>query len=166
MKKKRIMLLCMRSFLFLFLSVIVACISNLDTYQGKTADQNSRIALHGGSHNGVWQTDDLTVKYSYSRRPNNLQIAGDVALSDKLKDVSDIVQEFVLQVNFLNAAGRVMGTKELVIAGYREPMTQWNFDYNFELPARTTGIAFSYDGQMGAGIGGGAAEEFWYDPFR
>jgi len=42
----------------------------------------------------------------------------------------------------------------------------WDFDYNFELPARTTAMAFSYNGQMGAGAGEGLTEEFWYDPFQ
>ena len=154
------------SFLFLFLNVFVACVSSLDSYQGKTADQNSRIALNGGSHSGVWQTDDLTVKYSYSRTPNNLRISGGVALRDKVKDASDIVQEFVLQVSFLNGAGQALVTKELAISGYRETLTKWDFDHNFELPVGTSAMAFSYDGQMGAGAAGGGAEEFWHDPFQ
>lgn len=162
--KGKFRMLCMRGFLCLFFVASVGCISSLDTYQGKTANQNSRIALQGGSHNGVWQTDDLTINYKYFRKPNNLQIAGDVALSTKLTDASDIVKEFALQINFLDAAGRALGTKELVIAGFRESLTKWDFDYNFELPAKTAAIAFSYDGQMGAGLVG--AEEFWYDPFQ
>jgi hypothetical protein len=164
--KKKIITLFTRGFLLLFLSVLVACTSSLDTYQGKTADQNSRIALNGGSHNGVWQTDDLTVKYSYSRKPNNLQISGDVALKNKLTDASGIVQNFVLEVNFLNAAGQALGTKELAIAGYREMLTKWDFDHNFELPAGTSAMAFSYDGQMGADAAGDGADEFWHDPFQ
>jgi hypothetical protein len=164
--KKKIITLFTRGFLLLFLSVLVACTSSLDTYQGKTADQNSRIALNGGSHNGVWQTDDLTVKYSYSRKPNNLRISGDVELSNKMKDASDIVGNFVLQVNFLNAAGRALGTKELAIAGYREMITKWDFDHNFELPAGTSAMAFSYQGQMGTDAAGGGGEQFWHDPFQ
>jgi hypothetical protein len=164
--KKKIITVFTRFFLFLFLIVFVACAGSLDTYRGKTADPNSRIALHGGSHSGVWQTDDLKVKYSYLRKPNYLQISGEVALKDKLTDASDIVQEFFLEVNFLSAAGRALGTKELAIAGYREPQTKWDFDYNFELPAKTTAMAFSYTGQMGAGAGEGLAEQFWHDPFQ
>ena len=164
--RKKIITLFARGFLLLFLSVFIACVSSLDTYQGKTADQNSRIVLNGGSHNGMWQTDDLTVKYSYSRKPNNLQIAGNVELKDKLKDASDMVQNFLLQVHFLNAAGQALGTKELAIAGYREMMTKWDFNHNFELPAGTAAMAFSYDGQMGADAAGDAAQEFWHDPFQ
>jgi hypothetical protein len=149
------------------LSVLVACTSSLDTYQGKTADPKSRIALNGGSHNGVWQTDDLSVKYSYSRKPNSVRISGDVALSNKMTDASDVVQNFVLQVNFLNANGQALDTKELAIAGYREMLTKWDFDHNFELPAGTSAMAFSYQGQMGAeAAGGGSSEQFWHDPFQ
>jgi hypothetical protein len=72
----------------------------------------------------VWQTDDITVNYSYSPKPNSLQISGDVNLSDKMKDASDIVQTFFLQVNFLNANGRALATKELAVAGYREMITK------------------------------------------
>jgi hypothetical protein len=166
LKKKTITLLAW-GFLLLFLSVCVACVSSLDTYQGKTADQNSRIVLKGGSHNGMWQTDDLTVKYSYSRKPNNLQITGNVELKDELKDASDTVQNFILQVNFLNANGQALGTKELVVAGYRETITKWDFDHNFELLANTAAMAFSYQGQMGVeAAGGGSAEQFWHDPFQ
>ena len=62
--KKKIITPFARFFLLLCLIVFFACAGSLDTYRGKTADPNSRIALHGGSHIGVWQTDDLTVKYS------------------------------------------------------------------------------------------------------
>lgn len=160
-KKKNIAVFTL-GFLFLFLSVFVACTNSLDTYQGKTANQKSRIALNGGSHNGVWQTDDLAVKYSYSRKPNSLRISGDVDLSAKMKDASDIVQNFVLHVNFLNANGQVLGTKELAMAGYRETITEWDFDHNFEPPARTSAMAFSYSGQMGEEAGGGgSSQQFW-----
>ena len=84
----------------------------------------------------------------------------------KLTAASNIVQDFVLEVNFLSAAGRALGTKEIAVAGYREPQTKWDFDYNFELPARTTAMAFSYNGQMGAGAGEGLAEQFWHNPFQ
>jgi hypothetical protein len=162
--EKNIITVFTLGFLSVLLSVLLACTSSLDTYRGKTANQESRIALSGGSHNGAWQTDDLTVKYSYSRSPNNLQISGDVALKAKLTDASDVVQNFVLQVNFLNAAGQALGTKELVMAGYRETLTKWDFDHKFEPPASTSAMAFSYDGQMG-GDRGGLAEKFWHDPF-
>lgn len=152
--------------LSVLLSVFLSCTSSLDTYIGKTADQESRIALSGGSHKGVWQTDDLTVNYSYSRKPNSLQISGDVSLSNKMKDASSIVQTFFLQVNFLNANGRVLETKELAVAGYHERITNWEFNHKFELPARTSAMAFSYTGQMGEGAGEGSSEPFWRDPFH
>jgi hypothetical protein len=165
--KKKIITLFTQGFLLLFLSVLVACTSSLDSYQGKTADQKSRITLNGGSHNGLWQTDDLTVKYSYSRIPNNLRISGDVELSNTMKDASDIVENFVLQVNFLNANGQALGTKELAMAGYRETITKWDFDHNFELPARSSAMAFSYSGQMGEEASGeGSSQQFWHDPFQ
>ena len=165
--KKKIILLFKQGMLSLFLIVFVACAGSLDNYQGKTADPDSRIGLNGGSHNGTWQTDDLTVKYSYSRKPNTLQITGNVELKDKLKDVSDIVQNFVLQVNFLNSNGQALDTKELAIAGYREMVTNWDFDHSFELPANTSAMAFSYQGQMGfEAAGGGSAGQFWHDPFQ
>jgi hypothetical protein len=165
-KKKKIITVFTLGFLPVLLSVFVACTNSFDTYIGKTADQESRIALNGGSHNGVWQTDDLAVNYSYSRKPNSLRISGDVNLSDKLKDASNIVQTFFLQLNFLNANGQVLETKELAVAGYRETITKWNFDHNFQLPARTSAMAFSYTGQMGEGAGEGSSESFWHDPFQ
>ena len=165
-RKKKIITVFTLGFLSVFLSVFLACTSSLDTYIGKTADQQSRIALNGGSHNGVWQTDDLTVKYSYSRKPNSLQISGDVNLSNKMKDASNIVQTFFLQVNFLNANGQALATKELAVAGYRETITRWEFDHNFELPHHTSAMAFSYTGQMGEGAGEGSSEPFWRDPFH
>jgi len=164
--KKNIKTVFTLGLLSVLLSAFVACTNSFDTYIGKTADQESRIALNGGSHNGVWQTDDLAVNYSYSREPNRLRISGDVSLSQEMKDVSNIVQTFFLQVNFLNANGQVLGTKELAVAGYRETITKWEFDHNFELPARTSAMAFSYTGQMGEGAGEGASESFWHDPFQ
>jgi hypothetical protein len=165
--EKKIITVFRLGFLFLVLNVLVACTSSLDSYQGKTADPSSRLALNGGSHNGVWQTDDLAVKYSYSRNPNRVQISGDVALSNKMTDASPVVQNFVLQVNFLNANGQALGTKELAVAGYREMITSWNFNHNFELLANTAAMAFSYQGQMGVeAAGGGAGAQFWHDPFQ
>jgi hypothetical protein len=49
---------------------------------------------------------------------------------------------------------------------HREPFTKWHFDRNYELPAGTSAMAFSYDGQMGADATGGSDEEFGHDPFR
>ena len=164
--KKNIKTVFTLGFLSVLLSVFLACTSGFDTYIGKTADQQSRIALNGGSHNGVWQTDDLAVNYSYSRRPNSLRISGDVSLSQKMKDESNIVQTFFLQVNFLNAHGQVLNTKELAVAGYRETITKWEFDHTFELPARTSAMAFSYTGRMGEDAAGGSSESFWHDPFQ
>jgi len=37
---------------------------------------------------------------------------------------------------------------------------------NFELPAGTAAMAFSYDGQMEADLAGDATEKFWHDPFN
>jgi hypothetical protein len=60
-----------------------------------------------------------------------------------------------------------LGTKELAVAGYREMITSWNFNHNFELPANTAAMAFSYQGQMGVeAAGGGSGEQFWHDPFQ
>ena len=84
----------------------------------------------------------------------------------KVKDASDIVQHFYVQVVFLNAAGRGLNTKELVIAGDLEPIAKWDFNHNFEILAGTSGMAFTYDGQMAADLGGNAAMEFWHDPFQ
>ena len=86
-------------------------------------------------------------------------------MKDKLTDASGMVQSFVLQVNFLNAAGQALGTKELAMAGYRERLTTWDFDHKFEPPAGTSAMALSYDGQMG-GDRGGVVETFWHDPFQ
>jgi hypothetical protein len=153
-------------FLFLFFSVFVACTNSLDSYKGETADAQSRIALPEGPHKGAWSTDDLSAEYSYSRKSNNFRIFGQVELSNRLKDASDIVATFVFQVVFLNADGQALDTKDLFIAGYREPFTKWHFDRTYMLPAGTSAMAFSYDGQMGVDPGGDAAAEFWYDPFR
>ena len=163
---KKIIMICLLGSLVLFLSVFVACTNSLVTYKGKTADKKSRIALPDGPHKGVWSTDDLTAQYSYSRKANDLRIFGQVELSKKLKDASDIVQDFFLQVTFLDADGQALDTKVLAAAGHREPFTKLHFDRNYELPASTSAMAFSYDGQMGEDATGGSDEEFWHDPFR
>jgi hypothetical protein len=153
-------------FSFLLLSVLAACTSSLFSYRGQTANPQSRIALQEGLHKAVWSTDDLSVEYSYSRNSNNLRISGQVELSNELKDVSDVVANFFLQVVFLNADGRASDTEELVAAGYGEPITKWQFDRTYVMPANAAAMAFSYDGQMGLDPLRGATKQFWHDPFH
>jgi hypothetical protein len=151
-------------FSFLFLSALAAC-SSLVSYQGQTANPQSRIALQEGQHKGVWSTDDLSIEYSYLQNSNNLRLSGQVELSNALKDVSDVVANFLLQVVFLNAESRALGTKELVNTGFAEPITQWQFDRTYVMPANTAAMAFSYTGQMGIHPLRGATQQFWHDPF-
>jgi hypothetical protein len=149
------------------LVVLVACKSSSFTYRGKTSEEKSRIALQNGSHKSVWKTNDVSAQYSYTCNANNFQISGQVNLGAGLKAASDIVQSFIFRLNFLNVDGKVLDNKVLAEAGFREPITTWQYDKNFKLPTGTTAIAFSYQGQMGVDKGGGnASAEFWHDPFQ
>jgi hypothetical protein len=144
---------------------MVACAGGFDTWRGRTSHEKDRIALHDGSDQGIWKTDDLVVRYNYSLSSNDMHITGNAALSQMLQDRADAVKRFTLAVNFLDAQGKDIETRELAAAGYKEEAMSWTFEHRFALPAGTAAMAFSYDGEMSQGSGGGSGEGFWYDPF-
>lgn len=150
----------------LLLISMLACAGGLDTWRGKTANEDSRIELQAGSHKGMWRTDDLIVRYSYTLDANHMRITGNVALSQMLQDQSDAVQRFTLAANLLDDAGKDLGTHELATAGYGEDAMSWTFEKHLVLPSGTATMAFSYNGEMARGPDGDSAGGFWYDPFQ
>ena len=174
--KKRILVVIKKCILLLFISTLVACQSSFFSYRGATAVQESRIALRqGGPHVGFWKTDDLSMHYHYQRDWDNVELSGVIELADSLKYSFTALEYLFLQVNFLDADGKVLETKLALSSDYRHMIKKLSFKRSLKLPTGTAAIAFSYTGRVVEGggtgrvledAGDGDSWDFWMTPFR
>lgn len=174
--KKRTYVVLKGCLLFLFIGALVACQSRLFSYRGATAEQQSRIALlEGGPYVGFWKTEDLSMHYRYLRYPENLELSGVVELANRLKYNFTTLEYLFLQVNLLDAEGKVLESKVVLTSDYRHMIKKLPFKRSLELPPGITAIAFSYKGRVleGGGTtrvledaGDGDSWDFWRTPFR
>ena len=174
--KKRTLLALKGCLLLFFIGALVACQSSFFSYRGATAKQESRIALlEGGPHVGFWKTKDLSMHYHYLRDPDNLELSGVIELDDSLKYNFTALEYLFLQVNLLDAEGKVLESKQAFTSDYRHMIKKLSFKRSLKLPMGTTAIAFSYTGRVreGGGIGrvlkdAGDSDswDFWMTPFR
>jgi len=174
--RKRTLVVLKGCLLFLFLGALVACQSSFFSYRGATAEQEWRIALlEGGPHKGFFRTRDLSMHYRYLRDLDNLQLSGVVELDDSLKYNFRSIEYLFLQVNLLDAEGKVLESKLVLTSDHLQLIEELPFKRSLELPPGTTAIAFSYTGRVREGggtgrvledAGDGDSWDFWMTPFR
>jgi len=174
--KKRTLVVVKKCLLLLFISTLVACQSSFFSYRGATTKQESRIALlEGGPHLGFWKTKDLSMHYHYLRNPDNLELSGVIELADSLQYNFTALEYLFLQVNLLDAEGKVLESKRVFTSDYRHMIKKLSFKRSLKLPTGTTAIAFSYTGRVMEGggtgrvledAGDGDSWDFWMTPFR
>jgi len=174
--KKRTLVVLKKCLLLLFIGALVACQSSFFSYRGATAEQESRIALlEGGPHVGFWKTKDLSMHYHYLRDPDNLELSGVIELANSLKYNFRSIEYLFLQVNLLDAEGKVLESKVVLTSDHLQMIEKLPFKRSVGLPPGTAAIAFSYTGRVREGgrtgrvledAGDGDSWDFWMTPFR
>ncbi|HUU39363.1 MAG TPA: hypothetical protein VMW42_00330 [Desulfatiglandales bacterium] len=175
LRTKPSVMLSMIGLLTLFLGVAVACQGRFLSYRGAVAKQESRIPLlEGGPHTGFWKTQDLSMRYSYRRDQDNMELSGTMELDESLERGFTTLEYLILRVHLLDVEGRVLESKGVLTSEYRHMIKKLSFKGNLKLPQSTTAIAFSYRGRVRDGGGSGRTLEdagdgdswdFWIYPF-
>ena len=154
-------------FLLLFLGILVGCATGLTDIRGADTNPKHRIPLKkDGPHEGVFKTDDLTLKYKYTLDASGLQISGNLELARRLRSF-EFLDSFFSHVYFLDAAGKVLDRKELVTASSLDGsgMKRIPVDKRYPLPQGTEAMAFGYKGLVEEASSGTATSwDFWMSP--
>jgi hypothetical protein len=140
----------------IFLASIVACQSIPKQYRGATVEPDCQILLlEDGPHEGAWQTFDLTIEYTYEKKPGILQLSGVAEVSDHYIELYDRLRSLYLTLYYLDTKTKVLESKLILIAPSINIEGKFKFKHNLEIPPETTSITFGYDGRVGAGRDGG-----------
>ena len=151
---------CVKYFMvFTLLWLLTACQTNIFTFDGATIKEGLSVPLKaGGPHKGTWSYEDVSIDFTYTRGSNTLQISGDVHLA-----IQGYTESFTVRLHFVDKNNKIIGTKAIIGAGYRQEVETYRFNDTFEVPSGT--IAFSYDGEV-RGISDDGSWSFWVDPRR
>lgn len=158
----------MKSLLATAVVLLLAGCQNVSFYTGggHVAEQE-RTALVEGEHNGSWQARDLSVKYHYARKQDQVHIDGTIYFADLLRDNFTLIHDFHLAVILIDAQGKVLGAYGL-IGSSRDDLTPLSFKTRVPLPPNAVSMAFSYQGTAlgGGDHEGGGSAYFWKYPVR
>jgi hypothetical protein len=174
MKCRKMILTFLSGIICLFLLTMqMGCLSLSSNYKGLVVPPENLIVIQNeGSHEGKWQTEDISVTYLYTRNVDILKISGLIDFDDSLKGNFDYLNDFDLWIYFVNSENKIAGNIRI------SPLTAFNqieaapFEKKVELPPDTQAIVFSYSGHVsdggGAGIynkgEGGIFWSFWKTP--
>lgn len=143
--KKKILFTIKLYFLFISLFSLVACQGSLFSYRGRTVEPDRRIdLLENGHHKGIWQTNDLTIKYRYEKKADILQLSGVAELSDRYKFNDAVIEHFYLRLFFLDNEDRVLQDKPILNGSYSLPYDKFSFKKRIEIPPGVVSIAYHY----------------------
>ena len=140
---------------------LTACQGSLLSYRGRAAKPENRIDLkNGGPYRGFYQTRDIAIDYEYVNQADAFQFSGAVKFDNALVYNFRTVENFSLQLNYLDSDGKVIDTTWLARSGYQQQIEDLPFSRTLSLPLGTAGLAFSYSGTTREGGGGGGGENF------
>ena len=150
--------------LLVTVSTLIACQSAFFSYRGKMVAEESRIAIEeGGPHKGVWETNDFTFNYTYTRKADRIEISGELAL-DNYISIIEILDYLFFRVNFIDSDGKLQDSKVLWSTTYNSHNHKWFIKREIELPSYANAIGFSYMGSIREGGGQGLQLFLWFSP--
>lgn len=160
-------------FILLFLTcgaLLIGCATSSITGSGHQLQPAGRIPIvSGGQQSGVFNSDNLTMNYSYLRSsPTQLEINGTVTFAGSLLMNYSGVDYFDLGVIFADNTGTVIAQHDLSAGGsvnFTEgDSSSLTFTNSLQIPARTAMMAFRYNGQVSGDVGD--PTDFFMDPIE
>lgn len=111
---------------------------------GQVIPADRRIPfMESGTHSGQWESMEASVAYRYSmdsQAAGKLRVSGSVTARYRLAQLKVLMQ-------FLDAEGRVLSSKQVYSSGYRRQNVGGEFKRTLDLPEGTAGLAFSSHAQ-------------------
>lgn len=148
--------------------LMASCQGNLLTYKGSTLAPGEGISLLEGEHSGYWQTRDLRINYTYSKKANQMQISGDINFSSWLGYNFQNIIYFNMSMFLVDEQGTVVQSGGVATSSnYAQSQDSMSFTKTFDLPPGTTAMAFGYTGEArGIGDDEAGTTSFFYVPVR
>ncbi len=122
--------------------------------RGRVVQEEKRITLpESGERNGVYQTDDLTLRYKMARAPGLLTISGEIHFANRVAENFPVIRYFHLDAVLIDSQGRVQNMAGLISASFyhSEYITPSDPPLTFSTPLtvgqETKSVAFSYTGK-------------------
>ena len=162
----------MKTTFFLVIAVftVAACSGRLFSFRGaKVTQKNLMFQLQDGNQQGVWQTNELAIKYQYQLTPETLKIVGTTELLGGFATGFSWIKYFSVYLLFLDDQGIVAENVLIYSAGsYRtNDMIPMEFEKTIPVPEGTRTISFAYDGELTeAGTDDHASYSIWFSPSR
>jgi len=159
-----------KSFLIVIAAIVfTGCNGSFLSYKGATiTHQNHMIKLQEGDQQGIWKTNELSLKYHYQITPETLKISGDVNLAGGFLHGFSTIDRLVVQLLFLNNQGTVIDNVILYSAENHRPidLTPMSFDKTIPISQETQAISFTYDGVLfdGGGSDDSTSVNIWNFP--
>lgn len=145
------------SLFWVFLLVaVVSCGFRPMRIKGQTVPEAGRIPFkEGGPHESVWTTKDLSLIYRYTKNQNNLSLDCELKLNKNRYGGLAIVNHIYFIVNFIDIEGKIIKTKVAWNPGFTMDVWNWSFTSELDIPPKSTGMVFSYEGSLRESQGGG-----------
>ena len=149
----------------------ISCQSLHLNYVGLQIPAENRIFLKdSATHQDLWQTEDLTIAYTYNRNDNRFKISGTIDFSDALTYNYTYMDYFDLWIHFVDAENIIIATRSIspIVTFYMIEKT--SFERNLDVPPSATAFVFSYSGHASEGAAtsaardGGISWDFWKTP--
>jgi len=151
-------------------ALLSGCATSSITGMGHQLQPASQVPIvSGGQQSGVFNSDNLTMRYSYLRSSaTQLQISGTVTFADSLRMNFSGLDYFDLGVIFADSTGKVIAQHDLSTGGsinFTEVGSSGTtFKNTLQIPARTAMMAFRYNGQAAGDRGD--PTDFFSDPIE
>ena len=127
--------------LWLIIILLMASQGRLVNAQGTVAE-NNRIALsQDASNDGTWESNDVSLDYSYVRQAGKITITFDGRAKAKY-------DQLIVRVAFIDAQGKILDRKTVYNSGFRGELSRSKkyrkkrFEKSFDIPPQATHMAF------------------------
>lgn len=132
---------------FLLLSS-VSCQTPSSSWRGKETNEDLRVPLkRNGEGDGKWETRDVLLSYQYREADGRLELSGEVRIANHLRNSFAAMEYFHLRLFFLDAEGRVAGSKNFALGPSRKDVWDLPFKRSADTPDEAVAIAFGYSGR-------------------
>ncbi len=123
----------------------------------------------GGPQQGTFQSQYLTINYSYTFSQGQLTASGTLNFDDSLTMNYPGLRHFYLELVLADGQGNVIQRSMVTLQsgftwGDNDALAASSFSAQLTVPAGAASMTFYYNGATQGSRGGGFGTSFWYDP--
>ncbi len=144
--KAKILMLCLMSFVFVF---VWGCVSSSQLYVGKSVEKEDIVILNKGIHKDInWETFDFVVNFDYELTDDTLSVTGEGMLGEHYRAIYTHLKHFDAYMFQVDKDGYVLDTVRLPTLRMNRPDDVFTFTKILNVFPETTGLSFGYSGEV------------------